>query len=46
VLYGARPIDGICVATPVQVYLDLVGLKGRGEEAANALLEEVIKRTW
>ena len=46
VLYGARRIEGICIATPVQVYLDLVGLKGRGEEAANALLEEVIKRTW
>jgi len=46
VLYGARRIDGICIATPVQVYLDLVGVKGRGEEAANALLEEVIKRTW
>lgn len=46
VLYGARPIDGICVASPVQVYLDLGDLKGRGEEAANALLEEVIKRTW
>jgi hypothetical protein len=46
VLYGAKPIDGIYVASPIQVYLDLVGLKGRGEEAANALLEEVIKRTW
>jgi hypothetical protein len=46
VLYGASPIDGICIASPVQVYLDLVGVKGRGEEAARVLLEEVIKRTW
>lgn len=46
VLYGSRPIDGICTASPVQVYLDLVGVRGRGEEAANALLEEVIKRSW
>lgn len=45
-LYGVRPIDGICVASPVQVYLDLIGVKGRGEEAARALLEEVIKRSW
>ena len=45
-LYGARPIDGICIASPVQVYLDLVDVKGRGEEAANALQEEVIKRSW
>ncbi len=46
VLYGARPIDGICIASPVQVYLDLLGMKGRGEEAAKALLEEVIRRSW
>ena len=46
VLYGARTIDGICVASPAQVYLDLIGVKGRGEEAAKALLEEVIKRSW
>jgi hypothetical protein len=24
----------------------LMGVKGRGEEAARALLEEVIKRSW
>jgi hypothetical protein len=46
VLYGARPIDRICIASPVQVYLDLVGLKGRGEEAAQAIMDEVIKRSW
>jgi hypothetical protein len=45
-LYGVRPIDGIRVASPVQVYLDLLGVKGRGEEAARALLEEVIRRSW
>ncbi|MCG6538107.1 MAG: type IV toxin-antitoxin system AbiEi family antitoxin, partial [Syntrophales bacterium LBB04] len=46
VMYGTRQIDGICIASPVQVYLDLVGLKGRGEEAAQAIMDEVIKRTW
>ena len=46
VLYGTRQIDGISIASPVQVYLDLLGLKGRGEEAAEAMLDEVIRRSW
>jgi hypothetical protein len=46
VLYGARQIGGICIASPVQVYLDLLGVKGRGEEAAKAILDEVIRRSW
>ena len=46
VLYGARQIDGICIASPVQVYLDLLGVKGRGEEAAKTILDEVIRRSW
>lgn len=46
VLYGTRLIDGICIASPVQVYLDLIGVKGRGEEAARAILDEVIRRSW
>lgn len=46
VLYGSRLIDEIRVAAPVQAYLDLVGVKGRGEEAASALLDEVIKKSW
>ena len=46
VLYGARQIDGICIASPVQVYLDLFVVKGRGEEAAKAILDEVIRRSW
>lgn len=32
------------VAVPVQVYLDLHAFRGRGEEAADFLLEEVIKQ--
>jgi hypothetical protein len=30
----------------VQIYIDLLGMKGRGEEAANAILDEVIRRSW
>ena len=46
VLYAARSNEGITIASPVQVYLDLLGMKGRGEEAANAILDEVIRRSW
>jgi len=46
VLYGTRAVEGICIASPVQVYLDLFGMKGRGEEAAQAMLDEVIRRSW
>ncbi len=46
VLYGAKDIDGIAIASPVQVYLDLLSLKGRGAEAAKAVLDEVIRRLW
>jgi hypothetical protein len=46
VLYGTRDIEGATVVSPVQLYLDLARPKGRGEEAASAILEEVIKPTW
>ena len=45
-LYGSRAVDGISVASPVQAYLDLIGQKGRGEEAAATLLDEVIRPSW
>lgn len=46
VFYGAQLFNGIPVASPIQVYLELIGNKGRGKEAAEALLEEVIRPTW
>jgi len=46
VLYGTRQVDGICIASPVQVYLDLLEVKGRGAEAAQPILDEVIRRSW
>jgi hypothetical protein len=46
VFYGTHEIDGILVASPVQIYLDLVGYRGRGEEAAKELLEQVIRPSW
>jgi hypothetical protein len=46
VFYGARKIDGDSVASDVQLYLDLVGSKARGEEAATFLLEQRLRPKW
>jgi hypothetical protein len=46
VFYGAQEIEGVRIASPVQIYLDLLSFKGRGEEAASTLLEEVIRPSW
>lgn len=46
VFYGTRKIQGLEVACDVQLYLDLVGFKGRGEESAKFLLEQRIKPKW
>ena len=46
VLYGVREVDRAPVVSPVQLYLDLSQTKGRGEEGAAAILEQVIKPTW
>ncbi|MHB8836850.1 MAG: type IV toxin-antitoxin system AbiEi family antitoxin [Candidatus Methylomirabilia bacterium] len=46
VFIGSREIEGQRIVSPVQLYLDLKGMKGRGEEAAEAILERVIKPTW
>jgi len=46
VFFGARDLEGALVVSPIQIYLDLMQIKGRGEEAATAILEEVIKPLW
>jgi len=46
VFYGNRKIEGLEVACDVQLYLDLVGYRGRGEESARFLLEQRIKPQW
>ena len=46
VFYAARNCDGVQVVLPIQLYLDLQGFRGRGEEAASVLLGEVIKPQW
>jgi len=46
VFYGLRNINGINVVSDIQLYLDLKGYKGRGEEAVQAILEKRIRPKW
>lgn len=46
VLYGLQNINGIKVVSDIQLYLDLMSYKGRGEEAAQAIFEQRIKPRW
>ena len=46
VFYGTKVIDDIRIVSPIQIYLDLRSYKGRGEEAAEVLLRDVIKPKW
>lgn len=42
VLENSREIQGSQVVSPVQIYLDCSGLKGRGEEIADAIMTKEI----
>lgn len=46
VFYDRQEIDNVYVASPVQRYLDLRTIKGRGEEAARAVLETELRPRW
>lgn len=46
VFYGSGKAEGATVTGAVQTYLDLAGYKGRGEEAAAEILENIIKPSW
>jgi len=45
VFYGVNDIDEITIASPVQTYLDLQSIRGRGQEAAQAVRKE-IEKIW
>jgi hypothetical protein len=45
-LYQSRKVDGVDVVSPVQLYLDLRKQPGRGEEAAQEILNREIMPTW
>ncbi len=42
VFYGSREVDGLACAAPVQVYLDLLALPERAQEAADHLRDGVL----
>jgi len=44
--YGARTIGQDRVVSDVQLYLDLMESKGRGEEGAMAILEQKLRPRW
>jgi len=46
VFYGVRKIKGLMIACDIQLYLDLIGYRGRGAESAKFLLEQRIKPQW
>ena len=46
VFYNSQEIDGVCIASPVQRYLDLASIKGRGEEGAAAVLDQELRARW
>lgn len=45
-MYGAREVNGESVVSDIQLYLDLAGYKGRGEEAAAFILEQRLRPRW
>ncbi len=46
VFSGLQKIDGMKVVCAPQLYIDLQSYKGRGEEAAEAVLEQVLRKQW
>ena len=46
VFYGSAYYKQMPVVSPIQIYLDLNSYKGRGEEAAQFLYEQVIEPLW
>jgi hypothetical protein len=43
VFYSSRRLNGVMIVSPVQLYVDLYNYPGRGEEAAQKLLEKIVK---
>lgn len=44
--YMASEVDSMRTVCPVQLYLDLKGYKGRGDEAAEAVWQQEISKLW
>lgn len=46
IFYQSREVNGIQVVSDLQLYLDLKAYKGRGEEAADAILKKYLEPQW
>ena len=46
VFYGSSKTNDIQIASKVQLYLDLQGFRGRGEEASEILYERIVEEGW
>jgi hypothetical protein len=46
VFYGVKVINGENIISPVQIYLDLMNMPARGEEAAEHLLRSILEIQW
>lgn len=46
VFYGLQEVNGFKVVSDIQLYLDLNSYRGRGKEAAQAILEQRIRPKW
>jgi hypothetical protein len=46
VFYAATKTGESLVVSPVQVYLDLLGVKGRGEDVAEIIYTTILEGTW
>ncbi len=45
VFFNSREVDEIIITSPIQTYLDLQSVRGRGQEAATAIRRE-LEKTW
>jgi hypothetical protein len=46
VWHGVLDVDGLCVTSAIQTYLDLRSMRARGEEAAEFLRKQEIEKQW
>jgi hypothetical protein len=46
VFYKVLRVGGVNVACAPQLYVDLLSYKGRGEDAAEAVLDQVLRKQW
>jgi hypothetical protein len=46
VFYKSRVVAGLRIVSDVQIYVDLKTYKGRGEEAADFLMENLLEPSW